>query len=72
MVWIFLIQIVKYKLGLLTWWRMTQRLVSEENEQRMYRYIFKKTGERTMWMRGHPAGMSFNDCLDVLLDEVGF
>lgn len=51
---------------------MSQRLVSEENEQRMYRYIFKRTGERTVWMRGHPAGMSFNDCLDVLLDEVGF
>lgn len=51
---------------------MSQRLISEENEQRMYLYILKRTGERTMWMRGHPNGLSFNDCLDVLLDEVGF
>ena len=51
---------------------MSQRLISEENENRMRAYIKKRTGERAMWMRGHPNGLSFNDCLDVLLDEVGF
>lgn len=51
---------------------MSQRLISEENESRMRAYIKKRTGERAMWMRGHPNGLSFNDCLDVLLEDAGF
>ena len=51
---------------------MTQRLISEENEDRMRLYIVKKMDKLPSWERGHPVGMSFNDCLDVLLDEVGF
>ena len=51
---------------------MSQRLISEENESRMRAYVMKRTGERAMWMRGHPNGLSFNDCLDVLLEDAGF
>lgn len=51
---------------------MSQRLISEENEERMREYIKVSLKKLPKWERGHPKGMSFNDCLDMLLETAGF